>query len=132
MGILYAGGTTTHYYHPTFLYESLWNLIGFILVMVFYKKKKYNGQHAFFYMMWYGFGRFLIEGLRTDSLYFMKSTFGETIRVSQVVGAIIFVLGIIFHLISLAKAKDRALDEADYDRVYTADHDAIMGNDNEK
>ena len=127
MGIQYAGSAVTKYYHPTFLYESLWNLIGFALMMIFYKKKKFNGQHAIFYMIWYGFGRFFIEGLRTDSLYFMKSVFGETIRVSQVVGAVIFVIGIISMIIGLARAKDRALDDAAYDRVYSSEKDSIIG-----
>lgn len=126
MGIQYAGSAVTKYYHPTFFYESLWNLIGFIIIMSLYKKKKFNGQHAFFYMIWYGCGRFFIEGLRTDSLYFMKSVFGETIRVSQAVGAIIFVIGIICMIVGFARAKDRALDEADYDRVYSSGHDEIV------
>ena len=127
MGIQYAGSAVTKYYHPTFLYESLWNLIGFALMMIFYKKKKFNGQHAIFYMIWYGFGRFFIEGLRTDSLYFMKSVFGETIRVSQVVGAVIFVIGVISMIIGLAQAKDKALDDAAYDRVYSSEKDSIIG-----
>ncbi len=127
MGIQYAGSATTRYYHPTFLYESLWNLVGFILMMIFYKKKKFNGQHAIFYMIWYGFGRFFIEGLRTDSLYFMKSFFGETIRVSQVVGAGIFVIGIVSMIVGLSRAKDRALDDAAYDRVYTSNRDSVIG-----
>ena len=127
MGIQYAGSAVTKYYHPTFLYESLWNLIGFALMMIFYKKKKFNGQHAIFYMIWYGFGRFFIEGLRTDSLYFMKSVFGETIRVSQVVGAVIFVIGVISMIIGLARAKDKALDDAAYDRVYSSEKDSIIG-----
>ena len=78
-------------------------------------------------MIWYGFGRFFIEGLRTDSLYFFKSVFGETIRVSQVVGAVIFVIGIIAMIIGLARAKDKALDDAAYDRVYSSEKDSIIG-----
>ena len=54
---------------PTFLYESLWNLIGFVLINIFYKKKKFDGQIFFAYLAWYGFGRMFIEGFRTDSLY---------------------------------------------------------------
>ncbi len=76
------------YVHPTFLYESLWNLLGFVLINLFYKKKKYDGQVLLWYLTWYGFGRMLIEGLRMDSLYI----FG-TVRVSQLVGFICFVLG---------------------------------------
>lgn len=71
--------------HPTFLYESLWNILGFVIINIFYKKKKFNGQIACMYLAWYGFGRFFIEGLRTDSLYM-----GGGIRTSQLVGAICF------------------------------------------
>ena len=76
------------YVHPTFLYESLWNLIGFILIWRVYDKKKYNGQILLIYLAWYGFGRMLIEGLRTDSLWLVDGV----IRVSQLVGAICFVV----------------------------------------
>ena len=76
------------YVHPTFLYESLWNLIGFIIINIFYKKKKFNGQIACMYLAWYGFGRFFIEGLRTDSLYIP----GTEIRISQLVGILCFVV----------------------------------------
>ena len=75
------------YVHPTFLYESLWNLAGFVLIAVFYKKKKYNGQVFLFYAAWYGLGRSFIEGLRTDSLM------GGSIRVSQIVGILSFLVG---------------------------------------
>ena len=77
-----------HYYHPTFLYESLWNLTGFILINLVYKKKKFNGQIACIYLSWYGFGRMFIEGLRTDSLYIP----GTEIRISQLVGASCFIV----------------------------------------
>ena len=77
---------TTFYYHPTFLYESLWNVIGFIIINLFYKKKKFNGQMACMYLAWYGFGRMFIEGLRTDSLYV------GMFRISQLVGAACFVV----------------------------------------
>ena len=77
---------TTFYYHPTFLYESLWNVIGFIIINIFYKKKKFNGQMACMYLAWYGFGRMFIEGLRTDSLYV------GMFRISQVVGAVCFIV----------------------------------------
>ncbi len=74
------------YVHPTFLYESLWNIIGFIIINIFYKKKKFNGQMACMYLSWYGFGRMFIEGLRTDSLYV------GSFRISQVVGAACFIV----------------------------------------
>lgn len=74
-------------YHPTFFYESFWNLIGFVLINLFYKKKRYNGQIALMYLTWYGFGRMLIELLRTDSLYL----FGA-IKVSSLIGALCFLI----------------------------------------
>lgn len=57
------------YYHPTFLYESLWNLCGFLLLHFLYPKRAYDGQIALGYVAWYGLGRAMIEGLRVDSLY---------------------------------------------------------------
>lgn len=74
------------YVHPTFLYESLWNIAGFILINIFYKKKKFNGQVACMYLSWYGFGRMFIEALRTDSLYV------GPFRISLVVGLLCFVV----------------------------------------
>ena len=71
-------------FHPTFLYESLWNLIGLIILFRVRKKKKYDGQLFAFYLFWYGLGRAWIEGLRTDSLYLFKSG----IRVSQLLAAV--------------------------------------------
>ena len=56
------------YHHPTFLYESLWNAAGFVLLHFLSKKRKYDGQIALGYAAWYGLGRTFIEGLRTDSL----------------------------------------------------------------
>ena len=80
MGLTAPDGTTI-YVHPTFLYESLWNLACFIFLVVFVRKGKrtYDGQCILIYFFWYGIGRAWIEGLRTDSLYI-----GTTgIRVSQ-------------------------------------------------
>ena len=75
------------YYHPTFLYESLWNIVGFVIITLLYRKKKFNGQVALMYFTWYGFGRMFIEGLRTDSLYV------GPFRISQVIGAVCFLAG---------------------------------------
>ena len=80
-------GSEMHFYHPTFLYESLWNITGFIIICFLYRKKKFNGQVALMYLSWYGFGRMFIEGLRTDSL--LVGGF----RISQVVGAVCFIVG---------------------------------------
>ena len=70
------------YYHPTFLYESLWNLVGFIGMHFLSKKRKFDGQVALGYAAWYGLGRCLIEGLRVDSLWW------GPFRVSQVLAGI--------------------------------------------
>lgn len=86
MGIVeYAANGTARYLevHPTFLYESLWNIVGLIVLIVIAKRwRKFDGQMFFSYLVWYGVGRGFIEGLRTDSLYF----FGTGIRVSQMLG----------------------------------------------
>ena len=73
------------FYHPTFLYESLWNAAGFVLLHFLSKRRKYDGQIALGYAAWYGLGRTFIEGLRTDSLYIPGS---QTLRVSQLLAAI--------------------------------------------
>jgi len=74
--------------HPTFLYESLWNLAGFVLLALLARKwRKFDGQIFLSYIVWYGVGRGIIEGLRTDSLYFFGlELFGAPIRTSQVLG----------------------------------------------
>ena len=86
MGI--GSGANAIFVHPTFLYESLWNIVGFVLIWSLYKKKKYDGQMFFIYLAWYGFGRMLIEGLRTDSLWLVP----YVIRVSQLIVAVCFVI----------------------------------------
>ncbi len=99
MGIHTSTGSV--FVHPTFLYESLWNLIGFVLIHLFYKKKKYHGQITLMYLAWYGLGRMFIEGLRTDSLY----VFG-VIRVSQVVGGLCFLIcGALLLIFALTKKR---------------------------
>ena len=85
MGLADAAGTVT-YYHPTFLYESVWNLVGFILLHAASKKRKFDGEIFLLYVAWYGLGRAWIEGLRTDSLYL----FSTGIRVSQLVAIVSF------------------------------------------
>lgn len=61
-------GFRTMYVHPTFFYESLWNIIGFIWINIFYQKRKFHGEVIIWYFSWYGLGRTFIELLRTDSL----------------------------------------------------------------
>ena len=83
MGLYNTFTGQTTYHHPTFLYESVWNGVGFFLLHVLSKRRKYDGQIALSYAAWYGLGRALIEGLRTDSLYVP----GTAIRVSQLLAA---------------------------------------------
>ncbi|MDR3148740.1 MAG: prolipoprotein diacylglyceryl transferase [Oscillospiraceae bacterium] len=70
--------------HPTFLYESLWNLIGLIWMHIYSKRRKFDGEIFSLYLGWYGIGRFFVEALRTDSLYL----FNTGLRVSQIVAII--------------------------------------------
>ena len=82
--------------HPTFLYESLWNLVGLLLLLfVVSKHRKFDGQNTWFYFLWYGIGRFWVEGLRTDSLYlFDWQLFGQPIRVSQALSAVMVLVSL--------------------------------------
>ena len=82
MGLEHAYSSVTTYYHPTFLYESLWNAAGFVLLHFLSKKRQYDGQIALGYVLWYGLGRTFIEGLRMDSLYW------GSFRVSQVLAGV--------------------------------------------
>lgn len=95
-------GQDTLYVHPTFLYESLWNLAGLIILCVLSKlgKRKYDGQFFWTYILWYGLGRAWIEGLRTDSLYI-----GSTdIRVSQLLAALSALAALIVLIVNVKKA----------------------------
>lgn len=77
--------------HPTFLYESLWNLVGLLLIVFLISRARtFDGENACFYFIWYGLGRTWIEGLRTDSLYlFDWKLFGQPIRVSQLLSVVL-------------------------------------------
>ena len=74
--------------HPTFFYESLWCAIGLLVFCYVMKKRKFDGQMLLFYLGWNGFGRMIIEGLRTDSL--MIGPF----RISQLLGALMFIFAV--------------------------------------
>ena len=89
MGLYNTLTAQTEYYHPTFLYESMWNLCGFVLLHFLSKRRKYDGQIALCYAAWYGLGRCIIEGLRMDSLYW------GSFRVSQVLAGISCVTAVI-------------------------------------
>lgn len=78
--------------HPCFLYESVWNALGFVLLHFLSKRRKYDGQVFLLYLVWYGIGRGLIEGLRTDSLYFLSTG----LRISQVLGFASALIALLF------------------------------------
>ncbi len=83
-------GQETVYVHPTFLYESLWTITGFFLLNLYLRKKgrRYDGQAFLMYICWYGLGRAMIEGLRTDSLFLIPGV----IRASQALGLATFLV----------------------------------------
>lgn len=101
--------------HPTFLYESLWNLVGLvILCLVVDKARRFDGENTCFYFLWYGIGRFWIEGLRTDSLYLFHVTlFGERVRVSQALSVIVVIVAAVVWL------RNRKADPA---RMFVNEH----------
>ena len=100
MGLTLNGSTM--YVHPTFLYESLWNVIGFI-AMHFYSKKhrKYKGQFFILSVFWYGLGRAWIEGMRSDSLWLIP----DVIRISQLIAAISCIAALVIYILNARRLK---------------------------
>ena len=82
MGLFNTKTNAWEYYHPTFLYESLWNMVGFVILHFLSKRRQYDGQMALCYAAWYGLGRCMVEGLRVDSLWW------GPFRVSQLLAGI--------------------------------------------
>jgi phosphatidylglycerol:prolipoprotein diacylglycerol transferase len=112
--------------HPCFLYESIWCLIGFILLHNYSKKhRRFNGEIFLMYIMWYGFGRFFIESLRTDSLYI-----GATIKVSQLVAVVSFIAALIYYLYRRGTAAVNVAAD-DYSSVYDDAKQALSEADEE-
>ena len=87
--------------HPTFLYESLWCLLGFAFIAWYTRRRKFDGELTLLYMMWYGAGRAVIEGLRTDSLMIP----GTSLRASQVLAAGMVVVAAIIWIVKTSKVK---------------------------
>ena len=85
--------------HPCFLYESVWCLLGFVILAFWSKRRKYDGQLLLMYLAWYGAERFIVEGLRTDSLML------GNIRISQALSAVIFVTSVILQIVFFMKRK---------------------------
>ena len=99
--------------HPTFLYESLWNVVGLLLIVfIVAKGRRFDGENTWFYFLWYGIGRFWVEGLRTDSLYLFNWTIGgEPIRVSQALSLVMVLVSafMLFYNIRLHPHKPEEL-----------------------
>ena len=101
MSITAEGGSHVDMVHPTFLYESLWDALGVALLLLFKKHKKFDGEVFCLYILWYGAGRFWIEGLRTDSLYL------GSVRISQIVALLSAVVGAAVIIIKRIKIKNK-------------------------
>lgn len=108
---LWTSAYTSIEVHPTFFYESLWNLVGLLLILfVVSRGRRFDGENTCFYFLWYGLGRAWIEGLRTDSLYLFNWTFlGQPIRVSQAL-SVVLAAGAAFLLFYNIKIKKRTAD----------------------
>ena len=88
------------YYIPTFFYESIWCIIGLIIILLFRRIKKIKlGQITGFYLIWYGIGRYVIESYRTDSLMI------NTLKQAQIISIIMILIGIILLIISIKQEK---------------------------
>ena len=102
MGLYNIHTEAFEYYHPTFLYESLWNAAGFVLLHFLSKGRKYDGQISLGYVAWYGLGRTFIEGLRVDSLYW------GPFRVSQMLAAVSCFAAVVVLVVLAFRPHDKA------------------------
>ncbi len=120
MDIRTEGSDFVRHTLPTFLFESMWNLVGLlILLFVIEKIKKYNGQSVLFYVTWYGFGRTWIEMFRSDSLYI------SDVRVSSLIGFLCFLAGITLMIIFGLRAKRARLDDVEYESIYSSKKEEV-------
>lgn len=110
--------------HPTFIYESLWNLCGLMLIHFYFKNKKFDGEIALIYASWYGFGRFFIEGLRTDSL--TQGSF----RVSQMLALVCVIAGVTLITICRIKARKKSLELDNYVKQFSEPDENINSKNN--
>ncbi len=90
------------WYQATFFYESLWNFIGVVVLLVVYYKARLNWSTSAVYLIWYGLGRAFIEGLRSDSLYIA----GTSLRVSQLLSIVLVIIGIVILVYNCVKRKN--------------------------
>ena len=102
MGLFNERTQSWEYHHPTFLYESVWNAAGFVILHLLSRRRKFDGQVALGYAAWYGLGRAMIEGLRTDSLYIP----GTPIRVSQLLAAVTCAAAVLMLVYQAMKPQD--------------------------
>lgn len=96
------------YVHPTFLYESLWNVVGLVILLFARKWNWRRGEMFFFYLIWYSFGRFFIEGLRTDSLYLVGDL--RSAQVVSIIGIAVGIIAIVYRRMKV-KSEVRYLDQ---------------------
>lgn len=122
-----ADGSSFIQVHPTFLYESLWNLMVLLLMIFFTKKKKFHGEIAILYLVGYGLGRVWIEGLRTDQLQIGSSG----IAVSQVLSGVLVVGGIVVWIIARKRAKEAPVVPEAMAAVIRPEGDPSAGNEEE-
>ncbi len=114
--------------HPTFLYESLWNLVGLVVLIFIFKKgwRKFDGQLFLTYVLWYGVGRAWIEGVREDYLPFFGLTlFGQPVRTSQVL-AVLFAaaaLGLLIYHLAVKKHTPEELFVNQVKQMEAREHD---------
>lgn len=107
--VVTVGGTEYIQVHPTFLYESLWNLCSLIILLILRKHKKFDGQIGSLYLVFYGLGRVWIEGLRTDQLLLWHTN----IAVSQLLSAVLVAVGLIIYIYRRNASKKCAAEEAE-------------------
>lgn len=113
-------GTGTDPVHPCFLYESLWCILGFIILHIYSKHRKFNGEIFLMYISWYSFGRFFIEGLRTDSLML------GNLRISQLVAAVFFVAAISLLIYKRITVKNvKVEEETNYNPLFEETSKAV-------
>ena len=123
MGLTHKITGEITYFHPTFLYESVWNALGFVLLHFLSKKRKFDGQIALGYLAWYGLGRTFIEGLRLDSLYW------GSFRVSQLLAAVTCFVGVALLMVSAFREHDPANLQANIYEAKLAALDAAQQED---
>ncbi len=102
--------------HPCFFYESVWCLLGALLLMLYQKHRRFDGEMGLMYLGWYGLERMIVEGLRTDSLYIP----GTQIRVSQLLSALLVVTAVVLFVVCSVRYAKQKKQNPDYNPLYAA------------